>query len=405
MTSAPPTVAYLVSRFPHVSETFIVREINALEAEGRLRVELGSLFPPVDATVHDAARSWIDRLSRPSAVEAARDLGWWALRRPLRLATTVAAVVATHRHSPRILVRAVATVPLAAAHARRLRSQAVEHVHAHYATYPALAAWICRRLAGLGYSFTAHAHDLYVDQSMLDRKVADAAFVVTVSEFNRRLLVERGADPARVELVHCGIDPRAYAYRPRRPPASGPVRALCVASLQEYKGHAVLLEALASAPELARVELDLVGGGGLQGALERRVRELGLADRVRFHGSVPEEEVRDFMARADLLVLPSIVARDGQMEGLPVVLMEALACGLCPVATRLSGIPEIVEDGITGLLAEPGDPVSLRRALERAVAGADFDAGAGRALVEAEFDVHRSARRLGELLTAGADAP
>ena len=197
-------------------------------------------------------------------------------------------------------------------------------------------------------------------------------------------------------MVHAGIDVSAYAFRPRAVPREGPVRALCVASLQEYKGHAVLLEALAGAPALERVELELVGSGPLRAELEDRVQRLGLSQRVRFAGSVPEDVVRSLLERADLLVLPSVVARDGQMEGLPVVLMEALASGVPVVATRLSGVPELVEDERTGLLAAPGDAADLRDALERVVSGRfEPDLAEGRALVERSFDVAQSVARLG----------
>ncbi|MDP8943519.1 MAG: glycosyltransferase [Actinomycetota bacterium] len=399
----PPTrVAYIVSRFPHVSETFIVRELSAVAEHRGVHVELCSLFPAVDPTVHPAARPWLGRLRRPGALAALLALAWWLRRRPLRLISTVGRVSAAHARRPAILVRALATVPLAAAHARTLASLGVDHIHAHFATYPALAAWTCRRLTGIGYSFTAHAHDLYVDQSHLREKVGDARFAVAVSEFNRRYLRAYGGDAATpVHVVHCGIDPGAYRFRPRAPAPAGPVRALCVASLQEYKGHRVLLEALAGAGgELRRLELDLVGGGVLREELAALAGRLGVADRVRFHGSLPEPEVAALLERADLFVLPSVVARNGQMEGLPVALMEALACGVPAVSTRLSGIPEIVRDGETGLLADPGGPASLRGALLRVLddpAGARSRAVAGRRLVEREFDVRASGRRLAEL--------
>lgn len=399
---ATTRVAYIVSRFPHVSETFIVRELSAVAEQPGVHVELCSLFPPVDATVHPAARPWIGRLRRPGAGAALRGLAWWLGRRPLRLLSTVGRVAAAHARRPALLARALATIPLAATHARALASLGVDHVHAHYATYPALAAWTCRRLTGLGYSFTAHAHDLYVDQSLLGDKVRGARFAIAVSEFNRRFLRGHGGDGATpVHVVHCGIDPGAYRFRPRAPAPGARVRALCVASLQEYKGHRVLLEALAGAgAELERVELDLVGGGALREELEGLARRLGLADRVRFRGPLPEPEVAALLDRADLFVLPSVVARDGQMEGLPVALMEALACGVPAVSTRLSGIPEIVQDGETGLLAEPGDRASLRAALARVVeepAEATARAVAGRRLVEREFDVRASGRRLAQL--------
>jgi glycosyltransferase involved in cell wall biosynthesis len=393
-------IAYIVSRFPHASETFIARELLALEGGGADELELLSLFPPADETVQPSAEPFVDRLVRPRASEALLALGWWALRRPLRLAGSVGVIARDHVRSPGVLVRALATVPLAAAHARLVLRRRVDHVHAHYATYPALSAWLCRRLAGAPYSFTAHAHDLYVDQSMLARKLADAEFAVTISEHNRRFLEAYG-DGSRIHVVHAGIDTAALPFRPRAVPAEGPVRALCVASLQEYKGHAVLLDALAGAPELERMELDLVGGGPLRAQLEGRARTLGLGGRVRFHGSMREDSVRRLFDRADLFVLPSVVARDGQMEGVPVVLMEALAAGVPVVATRLSGIPELVHDGETGLLVAPGDASELREALVRVVTGSfEPDLHAGRRLVEREFDVADTAARLRELIAA-----
>ena len=392
-------IAYIVSRFPHFSETFIARELLVLEKRGTDELELLSLFPAVDSTVHPSAEPFLDRLVRPHPAEALLALGWWALRRPLRLGASVGVIAREHVRSPAVLARALATVPLAAAHARRLRRRPVDHVHAHYATYPALAAWLCRRLTGTRYSFTAHAHDLYVDQSMLARKLADAEFAVTISEHNRRFLEAYG-DGSRIHVVHAGIATAVLSFRPRGVPAEGPVRALCVASLQEYKGHAVLLEALA-APELERVELDLVGDGPLRAELEARAGALGLGGQVRFHGSMREDSVRELFDRADLFVLPSVVARDGQMEGVPVVLMEALAAGVPVVATRMSGIPELVHDGETGLLVAPGDPSELREALVRVMTGGfEPDLDAGRQTVEREFDVADTAARLRELIAA-----
>jgi glycosyltransferase involved in cell wall biosynthesis len=317
-------------------------------------------------------------------------------------------VVLGHARRPRSLLRALATLPIAAAHARALTDLRLQHIHAHYATYPALAAWLCRRLTGIPYSFTVHAHDLFVDRSNLTRKVADARFVVAISDYNRRALARltgRGDTPMHV--LRCGIDPAAYAFRPRGPRPHGPVSALCVASLQEYKGHSVLLEALADGgPALERVQLELIGEGPLKGPLEQLARRLGIDARVSFRGGLTEPEVAAALDAADLFVLPSVVAANGQMEGVPVALMEALACGLPTVASRLSGVPELVRDGRTGLLAEPGDVGSLREALRVTIndpVAARRRAEAGRSLVEAEFALQGSAGRLAALFR-GAEA-
>jgi glycosyltransferase involved in cell wall biosynthesis len=400
-------VAYIVSRFPHVSETFIVRELTAVAEEG-IDVSLLSLFPPVDPTVHPAARPWIEVAWRPGARAAVAGLAWWALRRPVRLTGSILVAAAAYARQPTRLGRALVALALAAAHARRIAGDGTAHVHAHYATYPLLSAWLCHRLAGIPYSFTAHAHDLFVDQSFLRRRVADARFAVAISDYNRRFLAAYADAGTPVHVVHCGIDPSAYRFRPRAPSAR-PLRALCVASLQEHKGHEVLLRALAyGGPALEGVELDLVGSGPLRGDIERSARVLGLAARVRLHGSLPEPDVAGLLDRADCAVLPSRVARDGQMEGIPVALMEALAAGVPVVATRLSGVPELIRDGDTGLLAEPGSDDDLRRALTALLAepaAARMRAEAGRRLVEAEFDLRASAATLAGLFRDAARQP
>jgi glycosyltransferase involved in cell wall biosynthesis len=394
-------VAYVVSRFPEVTQTWILRELVAVDAAPRVTCELLSLFPPMKRTavVHPSAESWMPRLRRPSPLHAAAALLWWLLRSPAKLVSSLALVVWGYRLRPALLARALATAAVAAAHARAVQAVPVDHVHAHTATYPLLTAWLCHRLTGVSYSFSAHAHDIYVDQSLLRRRLADAVFAVTISEFNRGFLAAFGGDRTTpVHVVRYGIDLGAYRFRPRAPRERGPVRALCVASLKDYKGHAVLLEALAAhGRELERVQLDLVGDGPLRELLEQSVRDLGLQDRVRFLGAMPEPEVTALLDRAELFVLPSVIAPDGTTEGLPNALIEALAAGVPVVTTRVSGVPELVQDGQTGLLAEPGDPAGLARALAHVIAdpaAALRRAEAGRALVERNHDGRRSAAAL-----------
>jgi glycosyltransferase involved in cell wall biosynthesis len=292
--------------------------------------------------------------------------------------------------------------------ARRLEAMGVGHVHAHWATHPALAAWTVRALTGLPYSFTAHAHDLYVDRAMLREKVRDAAFVVTISEFNRRLLEEVCGPDARgkVHVVRCGVDLRAFAPAPRRAP---PVPTFaCVASLRPYKGHAVLLEAAAllRARGLA-LRVLLVGDGPLRGDLEARVARLGIGDTVTFRGALAHEEIPEILASATAAVLPSVTQADGQMEGIPVALMEAMAAGVPVVSTRLSGIPELVRDGEGGLLVPERDPEALAAAMARLAAdpalAARLAAGARR-VVERDFDRARNVARLEALLSGAASS-
>jgi colanic acid/amylovoran biosynthesis glycosyltransferase len=407
-TSAPARttrVAYIVSRFPVATETFLLREFDRLDRGSLVEVELFSLFPGEPGSVHRAGRRWMARIHRARPGDAVRGLAWWTARRPWRLASTAAVVVRMHAARPSVLVRALVTVAVAAGHARTVARLDVGHVHACWATYPALAAWVCWRLTGVPYSFTGHAHDLFVQQLGLERKVRDARFVVTISEHNRAFLERFGGADGRVHIIHYGVDLSAYRFRPRGPRASGSVRALCVASFHEYKGHRVLVEALAAGgPQVDRVDVELVGEGPLRGAVEDLARRRGVLHRLHFTGRLPEEEVAERLDAADLAVLPSIVGRDGDTEGIPNALIEALASGVPAVSTRVSGIPELIHDGETGLLADPGDVDGLRRAIERSLAdprGAEARAVAGRRLVEREFDIDVVSRALAGLFRDG----
>jgi colanic acid/amylovoran biosynthesis glycosyltransferase len=384
-----------------VTQTWMLRELNAVASDPRFECELLSLFPPMKrtGTAHPSAQPWLSRLRRPRPVAAMAALGWWLLRSPARVLGVAAIVIGGYARRPALLVRALATLPVAAAHARSIAGLQVDHVHAHTATYPLLTAWICHRLTGCPYSFTAHAHDIFVDQSLLARRLAAAEFAVAISDFNRGFLAAYGGDRTTpVHVIRCGIDPSAYRFRPRAPAAGGRLRALCVAGLKDYKGHPVLLEALATDdPALARVDLDIVGDGPDRRSLEERVAALGLGDRVTFHGALAEPAVTDMLDRADLFVLPSVVTPNGTSEGLPVVLIEALAAGVPVVATRVTGVPELIREGETGLLAEPGSVADLRRAIRALLAdppAARARAEAGRAFVERNHDGESSAAAL-----------
>ena len=399
--SEGPRIGYVVSRFPQVTQTFIVRELDAVAGSERLDVSLLALFPSSEEVVHHRARPWMPGVRRVTWLAGLRSLGWWAVRKPVTVAQAIAWIVAAHARRPGVLVRALATLLVSADHARALGPLGVEHLHGHFGTYPALCGWICRRLTGVTYSFTVHAHDLFIHQLGLARKARDAAFVVAISEFNARRLGELTSGEARVHVVHCGVDADAYAFRPRRLPHEGPVRGLCVASLEEYKGHEFLLRAMAlDRPGVERLRMTFVGAGSRRQQLEQLVAELGLGDRVTFAGGRREDEVRALLDEAELFVLPSVVGADGDMEGIPIALMEAMASGIPVVTTRLSGIPELVRDGETGILAEPAEPESLARALAGTLAdpdAAEQRTHRARAVVEAEFALQRSADELVEL--------
>jgi colanic acid/amylovoran biosynthesis glycosyltransferase len=403
-------VAYVVSRFPAVTETFVLEEIRDLRARG-VEVEVFPLFGASGGELHAAWRALAPHTHYHAGLswELLSAQAHWARRNPRAYLRAWWDALRATAPSRKLLVRAPIVIAKAALVARRVEALGVRHVHAHFATHPALAAWVVRALAGTTYSFTAHAHDLYVDTAMLREKVAGARFVVTISEFNRAFL-ERLCGPAaarKLHVVRCGVDLSEFEPRPRRAPDVPTF--VCVASLRPYKGHAVLLDACRQLRDRGvRARVLLVGDGELRRRLAARVAREGLSGTVELLGARPHEEIPELLAGATAMVLPSVRARDGQMEGIPVALMEAMAAGVPVITTRLSGIPELVADGETGLLVPERDPAALADAMERLAADPALGgrlAAAARDAVAARFDRTRNVAALQALLEGDTPTP
>jgi len=403
-------VAYLMSRFPKVSETFILYEILELQRLG-LQIEIFPLLRQNEEVQHSEVASLLERvwLTQFLSAEVGAAQVYWLFRRPLAYLGTWVRVLWENLPSPRFFLRALAVVPLAAAFARRMQKLGVAHVHAHWATHPTLAAYVIRRLTGLPYSFTAHAHDIHVDQTMLAEKIKKASFVVTISDYNLRLLTELYGKEAsdRTVVIRCGVD--SELFRPRSGTRENSTFTIvCVAQLEVKKGHRYLLEACALL-EARGVEFRclLIGEGELRPTIEARIAELGLQHRVEVAGARPRSQVLEALAEADVMVLPSIVDPQGQQEGIPVALMEAMAMELPVVATSISGIPELVEHGQSGLLVPQRDAPALFEALHMLceTAGIRSELGsAARAKVLQEYDLRHNAEKLALRLRQELDA-
>jgi glycosyltransferase involved in cell wall biosynthesis len=411
----PLRLAYLMSRFPKATETFILYEILEVERLGH-HVEIFPLVLERESVVQPGAAALVDRAHdlRPWSRPVLAAQLHWLRRRPLTyLGSWLGAIRGTIR-SPRFLLRALVAVPIGAAIARRVVDLDLDHIHAHWATHPTLAAWVAARLSGRPYSFTAHAHDIQVERAMLDQKIRSARFVVTISEANRRLLAGWYGATAEVKtiIIHCGADPAVFAPPPARdmakvdggavatPSPTRPAALVCVASLQPQKGQRHLVDACRLLRDRGRaVRCTLVGEGEERPALEAQIRTLGLEDVVSLVGAQPRDRVVAIVEAADVVVQPSIVLPSGKTEGIPVALMEALAAERAVVASEVSGIPELVVDGVTGLLVAPGDPVALADAIERLLDDPALRArlgSAGRSKVLEEFDLHRNTALLAE---------
>ena len=371
MTGPPgtrePPVAYMMSRFPKLTETFVLNEMLELERQG-VPVEIFPLWRERETAVHPGVRELVDRAHfLPTFnLEVLRAMGYWLGRRPLRLLGTFATLVSENLSSPRFLAGALAAFPKACAMARRMKAAGVAHVHAHFASHPAAMALVVGRLADLPFSFTAHGSDLHREQAMLSTKVAEARFVVAISDFNRRFISRHVGEQLaedKVRVVHCGVD--VDSFRPADHGRSD-LQIICIGTLHEVKGQRHLLEACARLENAGVAwHCHLVGDGPDRQMLTALARRLGVARKVTFHGRCTQPQVRNLLERMNVGCAPSVPAASGRREGIPVALMEAAASALPLVASRLSGIPELVLHGETGFLVEPGDSQALARALEK----------------------------------------
>jgi colanic acid/amylovoran biosynthesis glycosyltransferase len=393
-------VAYVMSRFPKLTETFVLYEMLAVEEQG-VDVELYPLLRERESVIHPDAVPLCERahfqpfLSGPIL----RSQLAFLRRSPRTYLAALWGLLRGTWGSLNFFAGAVGIFPKAAHAARLMAADGVDHVHCHFANHPAAAGFVIHRLTGIPFSFTAHGSDLHVDRRMLCAKIAQAAFVVPVSDYNRKLMVEECGEHARRKLavIHCGVDTRFF--RPAEMTVEqDPFSILCVGKLHEVKGQTYLVEACRL---LAEAGMDLVctlvGDGPDRRALTSQIAESGLEGQVTILGERDRVQIAALMNSGQVLAAPSVPTRSGKREGIPVVLMEAMSAGLPVVASRLSGIPELVEDGVSGLLVPPRDAAALADALRRLRDDPSLRrrlASNGREKVLEEFDVRKNAAEL-----------
>ncbi len=391
-----------MSRFPKLTETFVLYEILAVERAG-LEIEILPLQRERTNMMHREAARLVERARFTPFLMS------WSLilahvhflsRKPGTYVSTLWTLISANWGSRRYLMGAIAFFPKAVLMARLVSEQGLTHIHAHFASHPAAVAFVIHRLTGIPFSFTAHGSDLHRDRHMLREKVAAAKTVVAISDYNRDvILTECDADDAeKVVVIHCGVD--TARFRPRDTPTpfereEGPFSIVCTGSLHAVKGQRTLIEACRRLRDFGcHFVCHFAGDGPDRDELEAISKQAKLQDRVRFHGQLKQIDLRKLLNDADVVAAPSLPTNDGRLEGIPVALMEALSSGIAVVASRLSGIPELVRHEETGLLIPPGDDVALAEALLRLSRDPDLRrclAANGRACVSEEFDLHKNA--------------
>jgi len=391
-------VGYVVKRYPRYSETFIVNEILAHESTG-LDIEIFSLRPPADERFQDAiSRVRAPVTYIPSGSGKAADL-WSGLQSADEVLPGFWEKLAPARGED---ARDVLQAVLLALEVKRRR---IDHLHAHFATVSTTVARLAAAFANIPYTFTAHAKDIFHDSVRADdmeRKLADAATVITVSDFNAELLRSafESVSP-RVERLYNGLPLDRFPYDE---PRSRAPRIVGVGRLIEKKGFSDLIEACSLLADRGReFSCCIIGAGDLKAELQQQIQKLGLESVVELAGPQPLCEVAAQVQNASVLAAPCVVGSDGNRDGMPTVLLEAMALGTPCVSTDVTGIPELVQHEVTGLIVPEHDPRALATQIERLLSSPELRcelSARARRLIEEEFDIVGNSVRLRQIFSA-----
>ena len=398
-------VAFVLKGYPRLSESFIAQEIAALERRG-LRILIVSLRRPAGErrhAVHDEIRAALLYLPEYLLLEPFRVLrAWWKIRKSDAYAKTLALWLRDLRRNP--TPNRVRRFGQAAVLAREA-SPDLKFIYAHFLHTPSSVALYASIMRGVGWGFSAHAEDIWKSPEWEKRDKLDrSTFGVTCTSLGADHLRSLSADPAKLDLVYHGLDlsrfPAPPPPRPARDGSGEAVTIISVGRLVEKKGYNLLLDALAGLPAPLKWRFVHIGGGDLSQQLKARAQKLGLSDRIEWRGSRDQGEVIAALREADIFVLPSRIASDGDRDGLPNVLMEAASQELPILSTSVSSIPEFIENGKQGILVEP-DAERLAAALAKMIADptgrASLAAAARKRLVESfgmDAGINRLSARL-----------
>lgn len=400
MSSGSVPIAYIAQCFPNLTATFIYREVFALREIG-FNVATFSIWKPDVSRLSEEAKVLVDEtvyvfpISWPTFLAAHL---YFFFTRPLRYIGTFLFVLTRRGETARNRLRTFFHFCEAIYLAAEAKRRGIQHIHAHFSINAASTALIISRLLDISFSFTAH-NSFFTDRLILKEKCKAARFVVAISEYSRDLLLQLTKEPKgdKFHIVHCGVNTDGFS--PPTVKAPNPRWLIfSVAQLVERKGMPVLVQTCKILDERGFDFQCVIAGDGPQRALlEEMIAECQIRDKVPLVGVVFQEQLLSYLDRADVFVLPCLTASDGDRDGIPVVLMEAMAMEIPTVSTYVSGIPELIQDGQSGLLAPEKDPVALADALERLLQDRELGARLGknaRQKILSEFDIEKNARRL-----------
>jgi glycosyltransferase involved in cell wall biosynthesis len=390
-------IGYVLDRFPSINQTFVLREMLELERLG-FDLIVFSLKRPPTFTHRETQQLHAPVIYCPDGQDFgkyARALSLTFLESPAHTLRSAAQVFGAHRRA------ALSNWARAQVLQSMIRAAGVSHLHAHFASGANVVAMFAGAALQIPFSFTVHAVDLFSRPLMLAESLRRASFTVTISHYNRTYIANQyGAEAAqRLHVVRAGIDTTEFSTLPRA--ASAPPRILAVGRLVEKKGYRYLIEALAVLQKAGYLfECMIVGDGPDRDRLSELIHQLGLTGAVHLLGAKTQDDIKELYSTSTAFALPCVQAQDGDLDGIPVSLMEAMAARLPVVSTSVSGIPELVTHKQEGLLVAPKDVDGLASALAQLLEDASLReqlGAAGCRKVQREFDVRQSATLLGEL--------
>lgn len=404
-------VAYVLHRFPSVSETFVLLELCWIRRHFEA-MHVFSLLPPKPGPIHEEAKEWLP-VTEYSALLSWDVLGANAgfLRRSPRryLRALVRTIRQTYRE-PAVLLLALALFPKSVYFARRMQELEIAHLHAHFVWLGGIAAGVAADLLGLTYTIHAHAFDIFErNRHDVQAELEGAAKIITISSYHRSTLAslcpER--DPEDIQIVHLGVDTDRFRP-PAEAPSDEPLSILSIGRLVEKKGHTYLIDAckLLTDQGLA-YRCRIVGDGPLRQELQAQIDRYGLQEQVMLCGALDHEAVLKLHQSSHIFALAAVVARSGDQDGMPYVLIEAMACGLPVITTPISGIPDLVCHDENGLLVEQRNAAALADALTRLATDKEGRRLLGRnarQTVLREFQIQRNTEKLAAIFGEAAQA-
>jgi len=403
-------IAYIVQQYPNLTNTFIYREVLALRTRG-IPVQTFSIWRPHLDELSAEARQLVEETFYIFPLHSLRFIEahvHYLLTRPRHYLGTLYFVLTRPNQRWRDRLRSLAHFGEGIYLAREIERRGIGHLHAHFIRSAASVAFIISRLLSIPYSITVHT-GIYTERALIEEKIHAARFVITCTYYAKQYIKQLYGDvcSTRIIGIHHGIDLSRF-----KPPASSAFflagerdhTILAVGQLQERKGMHYLIEACHLLRQTGcQFTCSIVGEGPLRPQLESLIKRLQLEDVIHLHGAIPQEKLIDLYSTATLFVLPCVIAGNADRDGIPNVLIEAMAMQVPVISTPVSGIPELIDDGQTGFLVQPGDAQALAAAMQTLLVDEKLRrrlAIAGRQKVLQEFDVHQNAAQLVSLFKA-----